>query len=378
MIRIERLLDELGALEQPKELESSDIRLEDAAAAAARGDYPQAARVAEEVYASGIFDTRLLGYLLYAALLERGPSALELLLRVGLKAVSDNRLAFTPARRRDVLLDGALHWFLSNALRQLDLSERLRNGTQRAWEAAAEQRLLDGALAIGEQLMPLVESLTPRARTPVPLRRLCDRIVGLQRQCEEHRAQLREAPALQAPQAISTSAAPASALANAAEPLPESPPESSPESSPGSLPEPLPEASSQPPPPPIKPPPDLPSSVAAWPGFVTPTTLHASPALVQLVRKMQRFSLLVDRRDYLHAAVVAADILRALDRFDPRVYLPLLVAPFLRTLADCSDELEPILQQRDSLRFQSLSQLFLADPDGYDESGGTHGADDER
>jgi len=350
MIRIERLLEQLRTQEPPQELESADVRLEDAAAATSRGDYQRAAQCAEEVYEAGIFDARLLGNLLYAALLERGPAALELLLRIAVKAVSENRLAFTPASRRDVLLDGSLYWFISSTLRQLELAERLHSGAEKDWEAAAERGLLDEAAAIGEQLISLVAALTPRARTPVPLRRLCARVVTMRRQLMERRAPQPAAPAKEPPAIPATSTDLAVAPTISADP-------------------PL-EPSRSPPPqpwlePPAPPPPRQYAAEAAAPPVAAATLVQASPALSQLARKMELFCALAERRDYVLAAVAAAEIQGALDRFDPRVYLPALVAPYLRALAACSDEIEPIMQQRDSLRFRTLAQLFSADPKSF-------------
>lgn len=367
MVRIERLLGDLTTREPVEELETADPRLEEAAAATSRGDYPKAAEVAEAVYETGAFDARLLGCLLYAALLERGPASLELLLRIALKSVSDNRPAFTPSVRRDVLLDGSLNWFLSTMLRQLDLSDRLRDGTATAWETAAAAGQLDGPLAVAEQLLPLVTALTPRARTPLPLQRLCDRIRALQQQSAELRARQKEAHAAAAAAAAGASPANAPAAKGAAPALAEQSKESPPESAPPAARPPLraeTEESRQP---------DLLSDSEATesspssllPGFVTRTSIQASAALLQLAREMHLFTTLVERQDLEHAAVVAADIQRTLDRFDPRRYLPALVVPYLRALSRCGDELAQLMQQRDSLRFRTLSQLLQADPDAF-------------
>ena len=106
MIQIERLLVDLRPPEPLVELETADPRLEEAAAAAVRGDYARAAQIAESIFAAGVFDARLVGYLLHGTLLERGPAALEPVLRAAAQVVGGNRLAFTPTVRRNILLDG--------------------------------------------------------------------------------------------------------------------------------------------------------------------------------------------------------------------------------------------------------------------------------
>jgi len=114
---IERLIEEQPPPSSGTELEPDDLRLEAASAATVRGEYLRAAQIAEEVFASGVYDARFLGYLLLGALLARGPASLDLLLRATMIALTKQRLVFTLERRREVLLDTGLHWFLTHVVR---------------------------------------------------------------------------------------------------------------------------------------------------------------------------------------------------------------------------------------------------------------------
>lgn len=374
---MERLLDEQPVLPPKTELEPDDLRLEEATAAAVRGEYLRAAQTAEEVFASGVYDARLLGYLLLGTLIERGPSSLGLVLRATTGAVVRKRLAFTPERRREVLLDGVLHWFLTHVVRQLELSEKLGDGQWEAWEQALAGGDLDEVFATVERLLPVLAELTPRAKSPQPLLRLAE----LLRQMRPQRA------GQSAGQSAGQRAGRTEPAAVASLPSTALPP-----TDPAALPPDLPPAPVDlDPEPVVSAPPSSDHSASermfrptkattresGLPGFATESTLYASESLLRLATNMQRFGTLVAQGNHLHAAVVGAELQRELKRFDPSIYLPKLVTPFLRQLAESCDDLEPYFAQRDSLRFQTLAKLFRADPEGFSSAADPSTSDGE-
>ena len=406
MIQLERLLADLRPPEPLVELETADPRLEEAGAAAIRGLYAKAAQIAEELYAAGIFDARLVGYLLYAALLERGPAALELLLRAVAKGVGDNRTAFTPVKRRDVLLDSSLSWFLGKLVRELERATQLRDEAWERWRSATKDGALAGALPVAEALQPVLGALLPRPRALVPLSHLIELLRQLKEWSAEPDSQrstdtkpgttfssaatLEGKPQEDSAEAASDddpgdaagSAQPAEATAQpderAADPAGD-------EASRDERPDPAgdggPEDDAEPPRsgpsahyghydatavraagPELRapgPPGRLPA------GFVTKSAILASAPLRQLAHQIQRFEALTEQAEYLHAAVMADELQRAIDSFDPRVYLPALLAPYFRTLARYSSELTPMLGEREGLAFRALRQLYQVDPEAF-------------
>lgn len=69
--------------------------------------------------------------------------------------------------------------------------------------------------------------------------------------------------------------------------------------------------------------------------------IEVSPALEEFLKKIEAFVALVERGDMARAAVVAEDLRKAIESFDPRVYLPKLLAPYFRLLALRVEDLEP-------------------------------------
>jgi hypothetical protein len=397
MIQIEQLLPEHDPQEPPPELETADPRLEDAAAAAVRGEYLQAAQVAEGVYAQGCCDARLLGYLLYGAVIERGPAVLSLLLTRLSAALGAGRSAFTPIKRRDTVLDGALFWFLGKLVQQLEHAEQKRDGAWLPWQRAAERGDLASALTAADQLQPALMSLTKRPRSATPLLHLADllgRLITLTSASESQRSSvpreeegrfssastLQAAPAPSAPEPEGPAGGqgpsaplredPAGSETRAAGPEEDAgaeapaqgPPFQDQEEPPAHAARPI------PPPRPLTGADDLRAPApprAPLPGFLSPSVVQASARLVQLAEQIELFCGLVRQGQYLHAAVIGAEVQAALDSFDPRAYLPAVLAPYFRSLTAHSHQLAPILAAREHLSFQALSQLYQVDPAGF-------------
>ena len=73
----------------------------------------------------------------------------------------------------------------------------------------------------------------------------------------------------------------------------------------------------------------------------------------------------MDRGDYARAAIVASDINRIVESFDPRVYLPRLFAGFYRRLAGGVGDLSPHWESAESFSWKALEQLYQVDLDAF-------------
>ena len=104
-------------------------------------------------------------------------------------------------------------------------------------------------------------------------------------------------------------------------------------------------------------------SVKAKDGQGGSITIEGSPALMQLVRRIQAFQTLCKRGELRKAAVVADSVLTTLDAFDPRVFFPSLFLPFFSLLSENAEEIEQAMIERDGLTFKSLQQLMQVDID---------------
>ncbi len=89
--------------------------------------------------------------------------------------------------------------------------------------------------------------------------------------------------------------------------------------------------------------------------------------LEELSRKMKIFELLIGQNNYLKAAVVARDIDRLLEEFDPLNYFPKLFAKHFSLFAKHVTALSEQYDRKDTLQVKSLEKLYRADLDMFVE-----------
>jgi predicted component of type VI protein secretion system len=76
---------------------------------------------------------------------------------------------------------------------------------------------------------------------------------------------------------------------------------------------------------------------------------------------MRAFATLTERGDVSRAAILADEITRAIENFDPRLYFPELFSEFSRLLSDHVDELEVAWQARETLAWKVRAQFSQVD-----------------
>lgn len=104
------------------------------------------------------------------------------------------------------------------------------------------------------------------------------------------------------------------------------------------------------------PPPVIPPPVA---------TIPVSHALDVLIRRIAGFERLLRRKDYRRAAIIADDVMKAFENFDPRLYLPTVFSPFFSLLAQHGEKLEGQNPQADNLANRASRYLYQVDLDAF-------------
>jgi hypothetical protein len=316
---IERhLLDKLLEAEAP-DLESSDERLEKVNGLVAKGAYLDAGRAAEALLREGLFDVRLVGPYLLGLFLEGGMAALPVVFHSLSSTLLRNWEFFGPRERKDIFADGSLRWLLKVLNKHLEHHERLKDETWQRWRAPENREPLEQALTLSEEIFSSFGRVMPRNGCEAPFRRLTQWLEG-------HLQSL---------------------------PVPASPEADAPQSEEPEVDEESQEGSGD----------SRRSAHAAGP------TIPVSPALAELMRKLAAFDTLVERQDFRRATVVAADVLALLERFDPRVYLPMLFSRFFAGLSQHAEEVEPLLGNTESLGFRALDQLYRVDLEAFLKQG---------
>jgi hypothetical protein len=80
-----------------------------------------------------------------------------------------------------------------------------------------------------------------------------------------------------------------------------------------------------------------------------------------LIQRLDAFSKLIKKGDLPRAAIVADDVMRTIDSFDPRQYFPELFSDFSELLSKHIDTLTSHWQDRDSAACKAHSQFYRVD-----------------
>lgn len=326
-----------GLLEKPiqgsppkqDDTHDEDPRLDAVDAHVTKAEYDLAARTAEALLRDGIRDVRIIGPYLMGSFVHQGLKGLPRIFRSVITTLKESLGAFGPEEKKPLLTNNSVRWLLKGVNRQMLHHEKLQDEEWTRWREPSNRAPVDEALALGPAVQAACEQALPGGDCAQALRPV---LAWLQEQ-------LNALPATEAPAATENEKA---APSEAAESEHEEPPEEDAEA---------PETPSAPRP--------RSHAPASGPG------LPISPAMELLLRKLQAFDVLVEREDFLKAGIVAADVLGTIERFDPRVYLPMLFTRFFAGLSTHAETLEPLLHNTESLAFRSLDQLYRVDLESF-------------
>ncbi len=331
------LLDKLLEAEAP-DLESSDERLEKVNGLVARSAYVEAARTAEALLREGLRDVRLVGPYLLGLFLERGLDAMPVVFR-SLSSTLLRELAVLRPARAQGRLRRHRPALAAQGAEQAPGAPRAPQGRDVAALARAQQPRASGggARRSARQIFSALGRRCPGTACEAPFRRLTQWLEGHVQRCP-----------LRRPSSSRSRARDGGRARGGVEPEAD---EAAPEPSPRRA----------------------PRTRRRSRGPACPSL----PRLAQLMRKLAAFDTLVEREDFQAASVVAADVLSLVERFDPRVYLPLLFSRFFAGLSTHAETLEPLLQGTDSLSVPRARSALPGGPGHLPRSQGSDAAEQE-
>ncbi|ACY15546.1 type VI secretion system protein IglI family protein [Haliangium ochraceum] len=305
-----------------------------------RGDDHEAARQAATLIADQVYDIRLLGYYFYGLFLERGLTYLPALLIRVRELLERDYGALAPERKKERVVDASLQWLFQSIDTRLRFHAEFGDETWQRWLSDGDGDLSKELLAAQDGLQRAVAQRLDEPRCGKVLVRLK---LWVERDLARALMQQRAAAApandvggddeaggdggggvvASVPQRGEESAAARTAplgMVGAGEAHP---------------PEPL-------------------AGVAS-----------ASAAMKELIQKMEGFCSLVERGSFARAAVVAQDISRIIESFDPVTFLPKLFAPYFRHLNQAIEEITPYWDMMGSPSWQAQEQYYRADIDAF-------------
>lgn len=298
----------------------ADARHAQARSLSNKGEYEQAARIAEAILAEGAGDVQALSRYLFGVFLARGFVVLPRVLDALGRACE---AAFAAGDRKAAAdAEASLGWLCRTTRDRVDFHQAQKDAVWRGWVNAADPALCD---AIGEacaRLHRVVGEAAPGSQS-------LESVAGIDAFTRGTLRGLipRPPPTPQPPPVVE---APLSEEAVAPE--------------------------EEPPPPRLVRPERAPIAAASD---------EESAAMGLLRRKLLGFQELVDRGDLGRAAIVARDLERIIEHFDPRVYLPRLFAPYFRRLAASGEALTPYWEGEGSPGGRALEQLYQVDLEAF-------------
>lgn len=306
---------DLAFLRQPlptpaKGLDSVDPALAVLASLADKEQYDELEAKIEALFDEGIHDVRAISYYLWIGWARRGIEALAEIFETLAAIVRDNLEGLGPVEKREAIVAKRIAWLAQKLGDAIEYHEAKRTAEWRAWSTSVSPADLDRVLAAAQALDAAIDGSCPAARPA--LMALAPRLHGL-----------------------------AEALAR---PVDEAPAE--PAHSDGSQVE-----------------PDGPAATAASPVVLRAgrAEVGVSPAYFELVRKLDAFKKLVEKRDLTRASIVADDVMNIIEHFDPRAYFPEMFADFSELLSTNVDGISAHWQERDSVSWKLMVQFYRVD-----------------
>lgn len=361
----------------------------------------QAAKLIEKVFAKNVPDIRLIFYYFYAHFAENGIKSFAKTFPLAKSLINDHIEILTPKNRTDKHLQNSLNWFFSHLLQRFKYFEKLNgSGNSHAiWKKSVSETSLDELNQITEivqefnrfflERWPLspskervlhlikkiddIQQIVSENQKPV-LEKKDETIAGenLEEKLSEHSEEPEIEPATQSledtgivftelneehevhPSKDSTSDAciPLHEEGNS-EPV-ETPPEREITEEIADEVQAQAEIQSQIPPSLSIPAKEDQDSVSA--------SLHLFiESLDNLSHKLKIFEALIEKNDYLKAAVVANDIDHLIENFDPLSYFPKLFAKYYSIFAKNVTALTEQYEKKESLQVRALVKLYRTD-----------------
>ena len=95
--------------------------------------------------------------------------------------------------------------------------------------------------------------------------------------------------------------------------------------------------------------------------------IPSSQLFEELLKKLNAFEGLIQKEDFPKAALVSNDLSEIITNFDPRLYFPKLFSEYFKLLSIHIESLANYWEEKESLSWQSLEQLYKVDLDTFME-----------
>ena len=271
-----------------------------------------ALQIIHKSFSEGICDVRFIFYVFYANFLEKGILSLQEICPVIVSLAGEHSHRLVPLNKKEIHLQNSLNWFFSKLLGKLKYGDRLSKGGKK--HPFLEKALEDLNQDSLESFIKTVSDFQDFFHNTWPSSPIKEKITHLVKKVEEMRA-----------------------LVFASGEQEENTEEET-----------IQEACFE-----------EEGVVAQEPKLET--SGWDSDLMNGLIKKMKIFEMLIEKGDYLKAALIAKDISYAIEHFDPCAYFPQVFSKYLALMTQHISEIADEWSQEGSLKWGCLDKLYKTD-----------------
>lgn len=318
MLEIALLLNPITPTENPG-LDTLDPRFQEIAGLVEAGEFVKASEQTQSLLKEGIADIRVISYFLYGVFLESGVAGLPQVFQALTGLFTTNWGAVGPAQKKEKHAENGVGWFLGRLGKKLKAEEDAKSDEFSKWieqvPAPAVPPILESIGACRTAM-----AVTNSQKLQDALKAVEEWVKGYQKIVEADAKKAAEEAAKNAPP---PEEAPKVEVVEAGKPAA--------------------------------------AGVAPDGAFMIEGSVH----LKELARKIAAFEALVRKKEYGRASVVYNDVTTIVEHFDPRVYIPKMLATFYSLSMRNLDSLLPDLEKKESPSWKAMEQLYRVDVDTF-------------
>jgi hypothetical protein len=294
------------------------------------GEYDTATRLANAAFQEGCSDVRCIAAMLLGTFIERGPECIPEIFAMICYLLDDGWTVIEPKSRLPTITDGALTQLFRTIKTLIDFHESTRDHVWQHWSKRIDKELRLEGEQVARKLARILLRLGENSRTATALAALQAKIAAA-----FELAYAAESPAsLPSESTSELEVESADALGVDGEKT----------------------TSAQ-------------EDVAVFDvsarGPSLPRGIEVSPELARLMGQLDAFTLLIERGELTRAAIVAHDVRKTIESFDPVRYLPSLFAGHFQLLGSKIDEIAAVWEQEGTPQWHVLLQQYRADLEGF-------------
>lgn len=309
---------------------STDPRFDEISTLVQSGNFTEAARLSEVIISSGIYDIRLICYFLHGYWIENGLVSLIDLMYSIHNITVNNWDAIGPIHKREIVFEKSVEWLFKQILKKIQYEERKKTVVWEEWKKNTHSDEINNILEFGEIFRSSIND-----RFEYKLKYLIDLWSKIEKwlsifqqiECQQSEVVLKlefddvEVESME----IDNQKEKKSILSEEENKTYYS------------------------------------TNKLKNKFFTIESSFHMN----LLLRKLSAFEQLIERGDFLKAALIADDINQIVGNFNPKFYFPKTFETFLRLQAVNFDELDIYSEHRESRIWQMMQEWMKVDIDSF-------------